>query len=75
MKFSIVFCAKCGSHEVDVRSWQTPTSVRLECYGCGHNAVIEGFSLGRVLSEGPMTMDRCLAEARTDVARWEGPTT
>lgn len=44
----VLFCTNCGSSAVDVCSWESLDQAILECYDCGHTAIVEGFSVGRV---------------------------
>ena len=62
MAAAVIFCLKCGSELVDVRSWEGNTAT-ITCFNCYHGAKVRGFTLGRVtLPQGLLT------EARKDKA-------
>ncbi|WP_434042264.1 MULTISPECIES: hypothetical protein [Sorangium] len=62
---AIVFCAGCGSSAVDVVRRAAPGVPVLRCYGCGHEANVPGFTVGRFYGEGA---EEVLRYARADAA-------
>ncbi len=59
---AIVICDKCGSERVDVSSFRGTgeREFRLKCFGCNHESVVTGFTLGRA-----EVTDAALREARS----------
>lgn len=45
---STVFCLLCGSEMVDVDGWESPIGANFSCSNCGHTAIVEGFTIGKV---------------------------
>lgn len=48
MTVSVLLCAVCGSHQVDVRCWRSRAVAIVRCAACGHEAPVSGFTVGRV---------------------------
>lgn len=62
---AVVLCARCGSHQVDVRGWNNRTVAVLRCSACCHEAPVHGFTIGRVYQGNTPAM---VAEAINDAA-------
>jgi len=45
----LVFCAKCGSPNVDVQIWKDGLVAIFTCSGCGHSFEVGGFTIGKCL--------------------------
>lgn len=43
---AVIFCTRCKSNRVDVSS-----NARFRCSSCGHEAVVDGFTIGRVTGD------------------------
>jgi ribosomal protein S27E len=65
MPVTVVLCAACGSHLVDVRGWRTLDVAVLRCATCGHESTVAGFTVGRVYQGDLSAM---VAEAIEDAA-------
>lgn len=61
---ALVFCGRCCSGLVDVRFWQTEVTAVFRCTGCGHESVVEGFTIGRAYDLPAVVM----RDARADMA-------
>jgi hypothetical protein len=44
---AVIFCLRCGSHNVDVNSWRDRNTAEVHCYSCGNERLLRGFTLGR----------------------------
>ncbi|WP_437948688.1 hypothetical protein WME98_50090 [Sorangium sp. So ce296] len=66
---AIVFCSGCGSSAVDVVRWASPSVPVLRCAGCGHEAHVPGFTVGRFYGDGAAEV---LRSARVDAAVYRG---
>lgn len=44
---AVIFCLRCGSHNVDVNSWRDRQTAEIRCSGCGNEQQLRGFTLGR----------------------------
>ncbi|WP_437591517.1 hypothetical protein [Sorangium sp. So ce1000] len=62
---TIIFCSGCGSGAVDIVRRAAPGVPVLRCDGCGHEAHVPGFVLGRYHGEHADEVLRC---ARVDAA-------
>lgn len=62
---AVVICAHCGSNRVDVAGWNSRTTARFRCAGCQHEALVEGFTIGRAMGE---SATACLPGALDDAA-------
>lgn len=64
MTVSLLLCAKCGSHHVDVRCWRSRTVAVLRCATCDHEAPVSGFTVGRArLEENSNIVTEAVADA------------
>lgn len=48
MAVAVLLCARCGSHQVDVRCWRSERVAVLRCAACDHESTVSGFTVGRV---------------------------
>lgn len=62
---AVVICIRCGSNRVDVSGWKDRHTARFHCAGCQHEALVEGFTIGRVMGDAAAA---CLPGALDDAA-------
>lgn len=62
---NLIFCLKCFSNSVDVYGW-VEQGAKLKCGKCGMEAVLQGFSVGRVIANECYRKE--IAMARADLA-------
>ena len=44
---AVIFCMSCSSPVIDVNTWKDKRTPVIKCYGCGNEATLTGFTLGR----------------------------
>jgi hypothetical protein len=65
---------RCGSHRVDVRSWDGPNAARIACCACGHGIAAPGFMVARLSHAMPdEQIDALVLAVVHDAAVFQGP--